>query len=186
MEVNLKSGSDFFVAGETFKAPLSREIQKEYNNLIRQAAGLSTEQRTRKEISGTGGLVSPADLIAYQIGWGKLVIGWYEAGIKGIMPDMPGDGFNTWNYTGLALHFYEKYQFHSQDEQYQEFFSIVQRLIRIVEAEHGIGNLEKPGVWEWCRLKSGKYWPLSKWIRVNTVSPYKKAAGMIKKTRGFK
>ena len=51
----------------------------------------------------------------------------------------------------------------------------------MVKKEHETGNLNKIGVWPWCTLASGKQWPLSKWIRVNTVSPYKRAASMIRK-----
>lgn len=122
-----------------------------------------------------------ADLIAYQIGWGKCLIRWYEAGIQGEMPKMPGEGFLTWDYTGLAQHFYQTYQFDNAEEQMRIFHQTVLRILEIVETEHQTGNLDQMGVWPWCTLPSGKKWPLSKWIRVNTASPYKQAARLIKK-----
>lgn len=44
-------------------------------------------------------------------------------------------------------------------------------------------QLDQRGIWAWCTLASGKQWPLSKWIRVKTASPYKRAVQLIKKAK---
>lgn len=160
----------------TLQAPLSQEIQREYNRLTKLIASVPSSARNLKKIDGTGGKVSISDLIAYQIGWGLCVIRWYETGIKGEMPEMPGEGFSKWDYSAIAHHFYQKYQGE------QAFQRVVFRLIEIVEKEYQTGNLEKIGVWPWCTLSSGKQWPLSKWIRVNTCAPYRRAYGLIRKS----
>ena len=162
-------------------APLSREIQDRYNNLIEIVLKTDLKSRSLKSIDGTGGKVSIADIIAYQIGWGSLLIGWYEAGTQGKMPEMPGEGFATWDYVGLAQHFYSKYHHDGADKQLHKLHAIVERILAITEQEHETGNLNKTGVWPWCTLASGKQWPLSKWITINTVSPYKRAASLIRK-----
>lgn len=133
-----------------------------------------------KKLDGTGGKVSVSDLISYQIGWGKLLINWYEEGVKGKMPQMPGDGFITWDYKAIAKHFYKKYQLDSLQAQKKEFSQVIQHILNIVEKEANSGNLDLEGVWEWCTLASGKKWPLSKWIQVNTVAPYKRASAIIR------
>lgn len=163
------------------KAPLSQEIQREYDKLINLIASIPVSSRILKQIEGTGGKVSISDLIAYQIGWGKCLIGWYESGIKGEVPVMPGEGFSAWDYTAIAQHFYQKYQYYNHDEQSQVFHQIVLHLLDIVEKEYQAGNLDRIGAWSWCTLKSGKQWPLSKWIKINTSSPYKRAYQLIKK-----
>jgi len=159
--------------------PLEDSIQREYGRLIALLATIPPSQRTRKEIDGTGGKVSISDLIAYQIGWGKCLIRWYEAGIKNEAAELPGEGFSTWNYVGIATHFYQKYAFDQAEQQAREFENVVGRILRIVEEEHRSGNLEKIGIWPWCTLQSGKQWPLSKWIQINTSSPYKRAHSLI-------
>lgn len=164
-----------------YRSPLSQNIQKEYNNLIAAIALVPAQYRTKKVIAGTGGNVNVIDFISYHIGWGTLLIGWYEAGLKNRMPEMPGDGFTTWDYTGLAQDFYHKYQFDSFEQQLKEFHAIVTRILEIVDQEYQSGNLDKVGVWQWCTLPSGKQWPLSKWIQVNTAAPYRRTAGLIKK-----
>lgn len=139
--------------------------------------------RISKTINGTGGKVSIAELIAYQIGWGKCLIRWYEAGIQGKVPEMPGEGFLTWDYIAIARYFYQKYIHDSADQQMKVFHQTVSRIFEIVHIEHQMGNLDRMGVWQWCTLSSGKKWSLGKWIQVNTVSPYKRAAQLIKKAK---
>lgn len=163
------------------KVPLGNALEKSYNALVELLAKVPAHNRTIAKIEGTGGMVSIADIVAYQIGWGTLLIGWYNAGINGKTLDMPGDGFSTWDYTGLARHFYTKYRYDSAQEQDQRLHVIVQHILNIIEHEYQTGNLDKIGVWTWCTLASGKQWPLSKWITVNTVSPYKRAATLIRK-----
>lgn len=164
----------------SLKAPLSREIKKEYDKLMNATSSISIPLRNVKMMEGTGGKVSLTDLIAYQIGWGKCLIRWYESGIKGENPEMPGEGFLKWDYVAIAQHFYAKYRY-DRIEQEKVFHQVVFQIIQIVEDEHQTGNLEQIGVWLWCTLLSGKQWPLSKWIKVNTCSPYKRAYSAIRK-----
>lgn len=73
--------------------PLSQDVQKAYEQLIKTTESVPASKRRNKIIEGTGGRVSVSDLIAYQIGWGKCLIRWYETGIKGEQPEMPGIGY---------------------------------------------------------------------------------------------
>lgn len=163
------------------KPNLIQDIQNEYDRLAKIVSHIAPSDRILKIIDGTSQKVSVADIIAYQIGWGKCLVRWYEAGIQGKMPEMPGDGFSTWDYLGIAQHFYQAYQFDSANGQMMIFHQVVLRILEIVAAEDQTGNLDRTGVWPWCTLSSGKQWPLSKWIRVNTASPYKRAAQSIKR-----
>jgi len=158
---------------------LISDIDKYYQKLIDILWKIPEQDRTKKVIDGTGGKVSAADVIAYQIGWGKRLIEWYEAGVRGEMAVMPGDGFSKWDYTAIAHHFYQKYRYDGFKQQEREFEQVVKRLVSIIEYESQTGNLEKLGVWQWCTLQSGKQWPLAKWIRINTAAPYKRAAQLL-------
>lgn len=166
---------------DTFKSSLSNDIKNEYNKLIKILDQVPLKYMSVKAIEGCGGKISVRDLIAYQIGWGNLLIAWYESGIKQEEFAIPGEGFSKWDYIGLANHFYNKYHFDSVNKQILEFHKTVQTIIYITEKEYQKNNLDKLEVWHWCTLPSGKQWPLSKWIKVNTYSPYKKAAALIRK-----
>lgn len=161
--------------------PLSKEILGSYHSLVSSISKISPEHRNTEYMDGTGGKVSVCDIVAYQIGWGKLLIGWYECGLLEQSPEMPGEGFLSWDYVGLAQYFYNKYHLKGLNQQLTELEKLVEAIIAIVEKEHKNCRLNKLDVWSWCTLKSGKQWPLSKWIRVNTVAPYKKASASVRK-----
>ncbi|MBA3721112.1 MAG: ClbS/DfsB family four-helix bundle protein [Parachlamydiaceae bacterium] len=184
MSMNKKINSNFLFDC-SYDTPLGLSVIFAYNKLIKTISTISIELCESKYIEGTGGIVSVRDLVAYQIGWGKLVIYWYNAGKLKRVPDMPGEGFTAWDYVGLAKHFYVKYHLKSLIEQLQEFYQIVAEILSIIELESSEGNLDKVGVWSWCTLKSGKHWPLSKWIQVNTISPYKRASKLINNLTNF-
>lgn len=167
---------------KNYKAPLSTTIQKEYNKLLAILNQIPPRLWTEKVINFTTGKASVTDIVAYQIGWGTLLLRWYTAGVQGKTPEMPGEGFTTWDYNGLAQHFYRTYAHDNQTEQLQIFHDLVQQILIMVETEYETGNLDKIGVWPWCTLASGKQWPLSKWIVINTSSPYKRASSTLKKT----
>jgi hypothetical protein len=97
---------------------------------------------------------------------------------------MPGKGFDKWDYKNIALLFFQKYYPLSYEELFRKFEAIVEEIIEIVEKEACAGNLDKPGIWEWCTLRSGKQWPLSKWVRVNTVAQYKRTTRILLHTLG--
>lgn len=173
--------NNLLLINDDLSAPLSKVIQQEYNKLISLIVQIPLKKRTLKLIEGTGGKVNIADIVAYQIGWGTSILEWYQVGIKGKKPLMPGHGFTTWDYVGLAHYFYKKYQYDSGYKQEKMLYAIVKQIIAIVEKEYKNSNLEKVGVWSWCTLPSGKQWPLSKWITVNTSSAYKRASGLIRR-----
>ncbi len=165
----------FFIPG-SYKAPLSMDIQKEYNKLVSKVICLPPQLLEEKAFNFSGGKASARDIVAYQIGWGKLLLGWYQSGLEGTLPQMPGEGFTKWEYTKIARHFYQRYHYAGLEEQLAVFKSTVEQSIALAEHEYQTGNLDALDVWSWCTLPAGKKWPLSKWIRVNTAAPYKRAA----------
>lgn len=167
---------------DTFTAALSNEIKNSYNKLINAILIVPISKRDISCLEGTGGKVSIADIIAYQIGWGTLLISWYQAGIDNKKIQMPSEGFDTWDYTGLAQHFYQKFSYDKGEQQLIHFHDIVKTILQITQKEYKTKNLDALGIWDWCTLASGKQWPLSKWIRVNTIAPYKRAATLIRKS----
>jgi hypothetical protein len=163
------------------KNSLKSSLQAEYGTLLKTIAQVPFKLHKIKAIDGTESKVSISDLIAYQIGWGTLLISWYAAGIEGKMPEMPGDGFKDWDYVGLAQRFYAKYQYADAKEQLDALYKITQTILKIIDTEDQKGNLDKLGVWQWCTTETGQQWPLSKWIEMNTVAPYKRATALIRK-----
>lgn len=169
------------LAESSVAAPLSRLVIKEYNALMSRFISLPKDKFFQETFLSERGKMSCAKLLAYQIGWGQLLISWYDNGIRGEVPEMPGEGFTKWDYKAIAEHFYKKFASLSFERQAELFAAVVSKIIDIIETEYKSGNLDKTGVWPWCTLASGKKWPLSKWIRVNTYAPYKRATSVLRK-----
>lgn len=166
---------------KTSPTDLNKKIILEYDRFKDVVSAIPVSQRELKLFDGTGGKVSVVDLIAYQIGWGKCLIRWYEAGLRKEHLEMPGDGFSQWKYVEIAKHFYKKYKYDAGEEQMKTLDEVVLDILKIVKHEAKSGNLDQIGIWPWCTLRSEKPWPLSKWIQINTIAPYKRAVKLIKK-----
>ncbi|MCP5369386.1 MAG: ClbS/DfsB family four-helix bundle protein [Rickettsiaceae bacterium] len=126
--------------------------------------------------------ITVSNVLSYLIGWANFLVSWYEKGKQHKSFIMPGEGFSKWEYEKIAYHFYGKYEENSLDNQLLSLKIVTQKIISIIEVESCSGNIDRLGVWHWCTLKSGKQWPLKKWIVVNSLSPYKRALARIKAT----
>jgi len=114
--------------------------------------------------------------LAYQIGWGKLLLNWEQEEKKGKTPVMPAKGYK-WNELGsLAQSFYERYQ--NKDIVYlrKEFSKVVKKIEGLIESLEE-DELFSPHQREW----TGDKWAMVKWIQVNTIAPYKSARTKIRR-----
>jgi len=132
-------------------------------------------------IPGVGEKISPRELIACQIGWTQYLIDWYQDGVNKKIPCMPSKDFPKWDYAAIAKHFHKRHLYNDLEAELNRLGYCVNFVIEMIEKEHAVNHLDQLGVWPWCTLKSGKKWPLSKWIRVNTIAPYKKASQLLRK-----
>lgn len=113
---------------------------------------------------------SPADLLAYQIGWGRLLLAWEAEETAGRQPAMPAPGFK-WNQLGaLAQHFYQAAAGVSRPALMAEFAALRRSLGEWLQGMDE-STLLVPGQRRWA----GDKWPLAKWVQVNTAAPYNAA-----------
>jgi hypothetical protein len=121
-------------------------------------------------VKGTN--ISVSDTLSYLIGWGKLVLKWYDLTSKKQPVDFPETGYK-WNELGkLAQHFYSQYHDWSYDNLIQEFKAITNRILVLVES---LDNQKLYGE-TWFE----KY-TLGKMIQLNTSSPMMNMRGKVRK-----
>ena len=115
--------------------------------------------------------MSPADLLAYLIGWNQQVLTWHRRRADGLPDELPAPGIK-WNELGLlAQRYYVEYETESWDElraRLREAKDAVTELI------HGYSDAELYGQ-PWY----GK-WTMGRMISFNTSSPYTNARGRIR------
>ncbi len=111
----------------------------------------------------SGTKMSPANLVAYLIGWNALVLKWLEQDDRGEQVDFPETGFK-WNQLGaLAQKFYNDYETLSWTELLGRFASVKKVLIKTI-SERSEEEL-------YGQFWHGKY-TKGRMIQFNTSSPY--------------
>lgn len=155
------------------KEELLKNLTQVYEKLDGEFEGISSERERIREIEGN---VSCCDVIAYQIGWGKLLLGWEENEKNGKTPEMPASGFK-WNQLGdLANTFYERKSKKSLDQLRKELKAVVQEIIGWID------SLEEQDLFQRHQRKwAGEKWPIVKWIQVNTIAPYRSARTKVRR-----
>lgn len=155
------------------KHELLDRLQTACSKLVDEAAGVPAELEREPTVEGG---VSPCDLIAYQIGWGRLLLSWDDSESKGEVAAMPAPGYK-WNQLGLlATSFYAAKHDQTLAQLLVEFGLLVGDLRLFIEAKSE-ASLFVVGQRRWA----GQKWPLAKWIQVNTIAPYGNARAKLRK-----
>ncbi|WP_116131719.1 ClbS/DfsB family four-helix bundle protein [Tropicimonas sp. IMCC34043] len=156
------------------KAELLDAISKTFGKLMPDLARVPPEHARTASLEGhaAGTLMSPADLVAYLLGWNELVLKWLDRDDRGEVVEFPETGFK-WNQLGLlAQKFYSDYQ-------HLEWKHLLTRLAaanaRLVETISSRPDDELYG-----RPWHGK-WTKGRMIQFNTSSPYANARARIRK-----
>ncbi|KAA8998057.1 ClbS/DfsB family four-helix bundle protein [Affinibrenneria salicis] len=156
------------------QAELLTAIDQNYVRLLRDVRALPASAVNEISLEGhaKGTLISPADLIAYLIGWNELVLKWLEHHQSGQPIDFPETGFK-WNQLGqLAQKFYADYA----------GLDWAQRLERLEQAKRRIvqfiASSDDPTLYG--RAWYDK-WTLGRMIQFNTASPYANARARLRK-----
>jgi hypothetical protein len=93
------------------KAELLAAMTTTFENLMADLAKVQPNRAREATMNGHAGgtAMSPADLVAYLIGWNELVLKWLDRDDRGEPVDFPEAGFK-WNQLGLlAQKFYADY-----------------------------------------------------------------------------
>jgi len=157
----------------TNKLELLGNLRAAYTKLVEEAATVPAELERCPELEGG---VSPCDLIAYQIGWGQLLLSWDDCEIRGETVEMPAPGFK-WNQLGLLASSFYKEQHHRTLEQLLGQFEVLVGEIQLFIESSSEDMLFAIGKRHWA----GQKWPLAKWIQVNTIAPYGRATAKLRK-----
>jgi len=89
----------------TNKQQLLDEAQKKYEALGRQVASFTPEEMVRP---GVIGIWSIKDVLAHLLEWQTMLMGWYEAGLRGEKPAVPIEEYNWSQLPELNQAIYER------------------------------------------------------------------------------
>ena len=113
------------------KVTLLANLQSAYQKLDAEFDAVDLDQERQCNIDGG---ISCCDVIAYQLGWGKLLLSWKAIELSGQRPDMPAPSFK-WNQLGnLANSFYRSYENQSLQDFRKVFFDLYQSLVNWINS----------------------------------------------------
>jgi len=121
--------------------------------------------------------ISICDTLSYLIGWGKLVLKWYDLTSRELKVDFPETGYQ-WNELGrLAHHFHRQYRDWSYEKLLSEFQLTTEQILQLIES---LSNDELYAR-SWY-----KNYTLGRMIQFNTSSPMKNIRTKVRKFKKVK
>ncbi|WP_281223225.1 ClbS/DfsB family four-helix bundle protein [Photobacterium sanguinicancri] len=156
------------------KVELLSAINEAFRKLHCDVVTIPAELTRLCEIEGNvkGTRISVCDTLAYLLGWGRLVMFWYEEKAAGRDVEFPADGYK-WNQLGLlAQHFQHEYRDWSFLALQQELQVTTASIVTLIDSLDNSCLYEQP----WYEK-----WTLGRMIQFNTSSPMKNVRTKIRK-----
>ncbi|WP_333652181.1 ClbS/DfsB family four-helix bundle protein [Lacrimispora sp.] len=122
---------------------------------------------------------TPAQMIAYQLGWLNLILDWEKQELQGNTVATPHADYKWNNLGGLYDSFYKQYENYSLQDLKSIFGETVQQIINLAES-YTDAELFQSGGRKWASSTPAN-WPIWKWIHINTVAPFKTFRSKIRK-----
>ena len=151
------------------KEELKNEIKKTFEKYISEFDAIPEELKDKRveEVDRT-----PAENLAYQVGWTTLVLKWEEDEKKGIEVKTPSDKFKWNQLSDLYQWFTEIYAPKSLKELKNQLTENIENLCLMID-ELTEEELFKPHMRKWAdEATKTATWEVYKFIHVNTVAPF--------------
>jgi len=157
------------------KQDLIDTIHSRYIQLDAEFDEIENSQKDRRipEVDKT-----PAEIIAYQLGWLSLVMGWDKDEREGREVRMPAPGYKWNQLGGLYQSFYDEYSSKSLPELRSLFLKKEQQWLEWIETLTD-QELFTQGVRKWTGDKEN--WPMVRWIHINSAAPFQNFRSKIRK-----
>ena len=151
------------------KEELKNEIKKTFEKYISEFDNIPEELKDKRvdEVDRT-----PAENLAYQVGWTALVLKWEEDEKKGLEVKTPSDKFKWNQLAELYQWFTEAYAHKSLKELKEQLTKNIEDIYLMID-ELTEEELFKPHMRKWAdEATKTATWEVYKFIHVNTVAPF--------------
>lgn len=118
-----------------------------------------------------GTTMSPADLVAYLVGWNEQVLIWQERRDAALPDEFPAAGHSWGDLGALAQQFYREHEHDSWEHLRARLTVAKDRILALVDTRSDADLYGSP----WYRT-----WTMGRMISLNTSSPYRNARARIR------
>lgn len=151
------------------KKELKAEIEKKFEKYISEFDDIPEELKDKRvdEVDRT-----PAENLAYQVGWTTLVLKWEDDEKKGLEVKTPSEDFK-WNQLGeLYQYFTDTYAHLSLKELRGKLSKNIEDIYKMLDSLSD-DELFKPHMRKWADdATKTAVWEVYKFIHINTVAPF--------------
>ncbi len=148
---------------------LKAEINKKFEKYISEFDDIPEELKDKRvdEVDRT-----PAENLAYQVGWTTLVLKWEDDEKKGLEVKTPSEDFK-WNQLGeLYQYFTDTYAYLSLKELREKLSENIEDIYKMIDSLSD-DELFKPHMRKWADdATKTAVWEVYKFIHINTVAPF--------------
>jgi len=145
------------------KTQLLAAIEKEYTALEKFLAPLTAEQMAHAPAPGAWAV---KDILAHLYEWQMMFFGWYEAGLRDEMPEVPAPGYKWNQLPALNQSIYEKYSGLTAEQALAMFRESHQKTVEFIENLPD-ADLSTPGLYKWMNQNT-----LKAYLNANTAAHY--------------
>lgn len=151
------------------KEELKAEIEKSFEKYISEFDGIPEDLKD-KRIEGADR--TPAENLAYQVGWTTLILKWEEDEKNGLPVHTPSDTFKWNQLGGLYQWFTDTYAHLSLKELKDRLRKNIDAIYTMIDSLSE-EELFKPHMRKWAdEATKTAVWEVYKFIHVNTVAPF--------------
>jgi len=129
----------------TNKAQLLSATQQEHEALDKSLEFLTPDQLTR--VSKTTKW-SIKDVLAHLLAWEQMCLSWYKAGLRGVVPPLPAEGYNWAQLPALNRAIFERYHDRPLADVLKQYRSSYRQMLKTVQGISDEG-LFTPGRYAW-------------------------------------
>ena len=122
---------------------------------------------------------TPAQMIAYQLGWMNLILHWEQEEQQGNIVITPTPDYKWNKLGGLYESFYKQYDGYNLKELCNMFINEKEQIIELINSYTDI-ELFQQGGRKWASSTPSN-WAIWKWIHINTVAPFKSFRTKVRK-----
>ena len=151
------------------KEELKAEIAKSFEKYISEFDGIPEDLKDKRVEEADR---TPAENLAYQVGWTTLVLKWEEDEKNGLPVHTPSDTFKWNQLGGLYQWFTDTYAHVSLKELQDRLRGNIQAIYAMIDSLSE-EELFKPHMRKWAdESTKTAVWEVYKFIHVNTVAPF--------------
>jgi nicotinamidase-related amidase len=115
----------------TTQQQLLDEAEKEYGALQRQVASFTRDEMVRPGVIGDWSI---KDILAHLLEWQRMLMSWYEIGLRGEKPAVPGEGYKWSQLPALNQAIYERYRDMALDDARNQLEASHKRMLELARS----------------------------------------------------